>query len=180
MRTQVIPVALLLVVLASAATEHVCAQTGDVIDDPEVYAVYASLLPARFSSGDNDVTRVVLLEETQPRLPCLPTVPPEWTAVVESYNTANARVRKLMPGFNLGMPYSLVSVTELMALVAESLTVMAARDRAVETSSVPRALVSVRYDCGFNCSGGWVVLREKNGGRWGQPTWDAPTCTWTA
>lgn len=207
MRTQAIWFALVLLTLAPH--QRIGAQGGEAIDDPEAYAVYASLLPARFGTDDTDFTRVVLLEETRPKLSCLPTnLGPEWNEVVENYKTENARIRKLLPGFDVGLPYSLVAAADVEALAKESLAVMAAYEKArssnlfnvripaplrgglpngkiVSFSAVgfdesrTRALVSARYDCGFNCSGGWVVLREKSAGRWVQPTSDGTICTWT-
>jgi hypothetical protein len=41
------------------------AQSADVINDPEAYAVYAAVLPIRPSSGDKRLTNVALLQETR-------------------------------------------------------------------------------------------------------------------
>src|SRR6266446_5129567 len=73
-------------------------QPGIVIDDPEAYAVYASVLPTRFSSDDNDLTHVALLQETRAHMDCLPEFGPEWNPVLESYKIENSRVRTLLPG----------------------------------------------------------------------------------
>src|SRR5687768_16673885 len=107
-----------LAVLLPTTPPRVLAQTGTVIDDPEAYAVYASVLPARFDSADNDLTRMVLLQETHAMLQCLPDAGPEWTAVVENYKTENARARTLQPGFDLGLPYTLLSGAALNTLIA--------------------------------------------------------------
>jgi hypothetical protein len=165
-------------------------QPGIVIDDPEAYAVYASVLPARFSSGDNDLTHVALLQETRANMDCLPKFGPEWNPVLESYKIENSRVRTLLPGFTLGLPYTLISSAELNSLRAaggaptEPVFARFPNGKILSLSAVgfdkskTRALVTISYDCGFDCGGGWHVLREKDGGRWGQPKGNVPTCTW--
>ena len=182
--------------------QHIRAQAGDVIDDPEVYAIYASVLPARFSSGDMDLTRIALLDETRAKMECLPELGPDWEIVLENYKKENARGRRFVPGFDVGLPYTLVSSTEVDSLIAESLDKIRRRmkepdgplasrpfdrfpnGKVLSFSAVgfdaakTRAVVTVQYRCGFDCSGGWHVLREKNGGRWGPPAGNAPTCTW--
>lgn len=45
---------------------------------------------------------------------------PEWRPVVESYRTQNARVRIIRSGFNLGVPYSIVTVAELRKLTRDA------------------------------------------------------------
>jgi len=65
-----LPVQIALVLFLTPVTlwpigaERPAAQAADVIDDPEAYAVYAAVLPARFSSGDKDFSRVAVLEGT--------------------------------------------------------------------------------------------------------------------
>ena len=68
-----------LVMLLPMPSPHIRAQAGDVIDDPEMYAVYASVLPAQFIFG-GDVTRVAALQETRAYMRCLPQFGPDWDA----------------------------------------------------------------------------------------------------
>jgi hypothetical protein len=168
----------------------VVAQAADVIDDLETYAVYASVLPARFSSGDTDLTRVALLSETRAHMDCLPRVEPAWTSVIDNYKTANARVRQLRQGFDLGVPYTLVTPDPRMKYTPESTDDLRAfyaqfpNGKLLSVSAVgfdetrTRALVTVQYDCGFDCAGCWHALREKIDGRWRQPQGNIGTCTW--
>jgi hypothetical protein len=167
------------------------AQTRDVIDDLETYAVYASVLPARFSSADTDVARVALLSETRAHTACFPRVEPAWTSVIENYKTANARVRRLLPGFDLGLPYTLVQPDPRMESSPKSTDDLRAfyahfpNRQLLSLSAVgfdetrTRALVTVQYRCGFDCAGGYQVLREKIDGRWSQPKGNTETCSWT-
>lgn len=69
------------------------AQPADVVDDPEAYAVYATIRPAS--------SRITILrQETVSKPQCLPSGEafmqdwrPGWTA----FNKENARVRTLLP-----------------------------------------------------------------------------------
>ena len=178
-----------LVVLLPTLPPRVLAQTGTVIDDPEAYAVYASVLPARFDSADNDLTRIVLFQETHAMTQCLPEAGAEWNAVVESYKRENARTRTLQPGFDLGLPYTLLSGAALNTLMAKSTAKTFAQfpnGKILSLSTVgfnegkTRALVTVQYDCGVKCGGGSHILREKDGGRWVQPKENIPSCSWVS
>ena len=95
------------------------AQSADVINDPEAYAVYAAVLPIRPSSGDKRLTNVALLQETRAVTHCPreDAIQPEWRSVVDSYRNENSRVRVLRQGFDLGVPYDLVTVAELTTLM---------------------------------------------------------------
>jgi hypothetical protein len=181
-------------VLLATPTRGIVAQASDAISDPEAYAVYASVLPARFSTGDTDFTRVAVLQETRSHMGCLPQVGEEWTPVLESYKKENARVRQLLPGFKLGLPYTLVSRSELETQLKDHPGVGPSADGQVYAQFPNRkllsfsavgfdqmkthALVTVQYDCGFDCAGGWHVLREKDGDRWVQPKGNVSTCSW--
>ena len=179
----VLAVATTLVVLLPTQSRRILAQASEVIDDPEVYAVYASVLPARFSSGDTDLTRVAVLQETRSHMNCLPQFGQEWNPVVENYKQENARVRTLLPGFNLGLPYTLVAPAILSSPDAQTYA-RYPNGKLLSLSAVgfdetkTRALVTVQYACGFNCGGGWHILKQKDGGRWVQPKDNVPTCTW--
>jgi hypothetical protein len=174
-------------VLLPMTPPRVLAQSGTVIEDPEAYAVYASVLPARFDSADQDLTRIVLFRETYAMMQCLPEAGPEWTAVIENYKTENARARTLQPGFDLGLPYTLLSGAALNTLIAESTAKTFAQfpnGKILSFSAVgfnqakTRALVTVQFDCGVQCGGGSHILREKDGNEWVQPKTNAPTCSW--
>jgi hypothetical protein len=104
--------------LPSMQSICVLAQT-EVIDDPEAYAVYAAVLPIRFGSGDTPLFSVTLLQETRAVADCPreEDIQPQWRLVVESYRKENSRVRILQPGFELGVPYDLITVEALRTLM---------------------------------------------------------------
>jgi hypothetical protein len=90
---------------------HLRAQTNDTITDPDAYAVYASTLAGSSFISDNNrtpLTRIAILEETRTFTQCLSRVSSDWAEVVEQFKIENARVRKLLPGFGLGLPYHLI------------------------------------------------------------------------
>jgi hypothetical protein len=102
---------------------HLRAQTNDTITDPDAYAVYASTLAGSSFISDNNrtpLTRIAILEETRTFTQCLSRVSSDWAEVVEQFKIENARVRKLLPGFGLGLPYHLISAAYLKQLQAQS------------------------------------------------------------
>jgi hypothetical protein len=62
--------AVAVIVLWPRQTNHIHGQDDTAIHDPEVCAVYASVLPAIFVSGDRDLTRVAILQETRSKMSC--------------------------------------------------------------------------------------------------------------
>jgi hypothetical protein len=189
-----------LVVLLPMPGQHIRAQVRDVVDDPDAYAVYASIMPARFVFG-SDVTRVAVLKETRADMRCLPRFGPDWDVVVENYKTANAHVRTLQPGFSLGLPYHLISGAYLEQLHADSSEYIENELSGRRSERPPpfarfpggkvlflsavgfnttktRALVTVQSTCGFDCSQGWHILREKVGDRWVSPAAIREECSW--
>jgi hypothetical protein len=62
-----VPVSLLALAPSRAGA---LAQAAEVIEDSEAYAVYASVLPIKFSSVDVEPTRITLFEETRSNLDC--------------------------------------------------------------------------------------------------------------
>jgi hypothetical protein len=171
-------------------------QTGDFIDDPESYAVYSVVLPIPFSSPEKAVDRFAILQETRSVTACpsAERLPQEWRPVLESYTKENTRVRRILPGFDVGLPYALVGLAEV-----KSLLVQAGNDgktlrggwpeayaqfpngRLLAVSAVgfdqsrTRAMVVVQYNCGLSqnyqpfghdCHGGRSILLQKQEGRW--------------
>lgn len=117
--------ALALFTFSANSSGPVRAQTGQSITDPEAYAVYATVIPERFSTGDKPLTELALLQETRAGVDCVggekdKRVQPEWRPVVESYRKENVRVRIIQAGFNLGVPYSIVSVAQLRTLMRDA------------------------------------------------------------
>jgi hypothetical protein len=209
----VIALTLTIVAFASIPARHAGAQVADVIDDPEAYAVYASVLvlPNKFGYGDQDLTRVALLQETRSRFTCPPekTIEPEWRPLWDSYKKENSRTRTLLPNFNLGMPYALVSLAEVRLLLEQAgndgktlrggwpqayfrfpngklLAVSAVGFDELKT----QAMVTVQYNCGlsrnpqsleYDCHGGVHILLVKEEGRWVRSKGKFPIdCAWIA
>ena len=121
------PLAFSLVLFASLSampSRQVRPQATLVIDDPEAYAVYAAVVPRRSHSDDKALTNMAVLQETAGPMDCLrdrgSAIRPEWRSAVASYRTENARVRFIQPGFNLGVPYSLVTLAELRKLMQDA------------------------------------------------------------
>jgi hypothetical protein len=94
-------------------------QAGDVIADPESYAVFAATLSINLRREREPVNRVTLLQETRPVTTCSDekAVPAEWRSVVANHKKENVRVRTLRPDADIGRPYSLVSMAELRSLM---------------------------------------------------------------
>jgi hypothetical protein len=83
----------------SAVAQH---SAQDSIDDPEVYAVYASLLPDEWTVRTAHAKTLVFQEETGTNWGCMPSGKPleeDWRPVVDSFRSENARVKGLRPGF---------------------------------------------------------------------------------
>jgi hypothetical protein len=147
------------------------AQSGEVIADPESYAVLAAALAIRSGENSQPWDRVTLLEETRPVTTCPDekAVPPEWRPVVANHKKENASIRALRPDADLGRPYSVVSIAHLRSLMRNTgydLSKFSGQQspgaqvfrsflggRLVAFSAVgfnekkTRAMVTVQYDC---------------------------------
>lgn len=198
MQTTLALVSLIATLTDLTPSGRVGAQASNSIEDPDAYAVYASVL-SEPSLRRTDAAGFMLFEETKPHMDCLPRVAerevgPEWAPVVANYREENARPRRLLPGFDVGVMYRLISRSELDQRLAEHPGVGRSNDGLVYAQfpggkllflsavgfdkTKTRALVTVQYTCGFDCSGGSHLLRVKEGPRWVQPAGDVPTCTW--
>lgn len=158
-------------VIPGAGRAFVIAQDVDVIEDVEAYAVYGAVLPLKFSSGE-EVTHITLLQETRAgsmNCPRDEAIQPDWRPVVENYRTANARIRRIQAGRDLGVPHTLLPWAELTRMMQDAgydLSKFSGRQspgaevfsslkggRLVALSAVGfnasknRAMVSVQYNC---------------------------------
>ena len=87
------------------------------IDDPEAYAVYAAVVPLTSLLVDKPVTSVLILQETVPgHVQSDGVIAREWGAVDAAYRNNNARTRLILEGFDLGIPYSVVSLPQFRKL----------------------------------------------------------------
>ena len=117
--------ALALFTLAASPFGAVGTQTGQIITDADSYAVYAAVIPEKFSTGDKPLSELPLLQETRAGSDCLDRdkgrkFPPEWRPVVESFRKKNARAQIIQSGFNLGLPYTIVTVEQLRKLMRDA------------------------------------------------------------
>lgn len=170
------------------------------IDDPEAYAVYASLLPKEWPIEVAKATRLVIQRETATYDGCLPQGPPmkqEWAAVLKNYRQENATVHHVLPGRALGYPYEVLPRADIVAIFEE-------RDDAEHRSpwnpfyrrypdsggymqfsavgfndTKTRALVYIGHHCGNVCGGGSHHLMEKVDGQWRETRpKDVTMCMW--
>jgi hypothetical protein len=156
-----------------------------VVDDPESYRVYASLLSSRWP-GDGPKPKVVLIHQetstsdfwfargkpierkgfivsngvarplTQDEI--LARLP-ERTPVLDAYLAAQQTVRTLVPGQELGVLYKLVTARDI---TSGYIQMSAVGFDAAGT----RAVVYMTYQCGGLCSRGALYLLEKINGGW--------------
>lgn len=192
-------------ILASAAslgfepTQQPGTRQG-AIDDPEAYAVYASLIPAEWTVRVARAKRLVVARETATYNQCLPSGGPletEWRPVVDSYKAANAATRSILPDRDLGHPYVVVPKSEIARLFKEprdaSFGWTTFYDRYPDSGgymefsavgfdpSKTRALVYVAHHCGSLCGGGAHHLLQKVDGRWTPARLEGVTqCVWVS
>lgn len=168
------------------------------IDDPEAYAVYASLIPSEWTVRVARAKRLVVARETATHNQCLPSGGPlenEWRPVVESYKAANATTRSILPDRDLGHPYVVVPKPEISKLFKEpgdpAFGWTTFYDRYPDSGgymefsavgfdpSKSRALVYVAHHCGSLCGGGAHHLLQKVDGRWQRARLPGVTqCVW--
>jgi hypothetical protein len=163
---------------------HVVTQTVSVttVDDPEAYAVYASLfaqgatVPMRYGSS------LVIQQETVTNWGCLPSgrqFEAEWRSVVDNLKRENNGVRTLRPNQSLGLPYTLVGSADLRRIIrppdyswAEFRRKYPESGGYVQLSAVgfndakTRAIVYAAQSCGPECARGSHHVLEKADGSW--------------
>lgn len=162
------------------------APTSVPIDDPEAYAVYASLLSTEWSVRVAAAKTLVFQQESGTNPQCMPSGKPletEWRPVLESFRVENAGVRTVRAGFTLGVPYVVVPTAEIQSAFRTDandpmfgwtgfykrypdsggfITVSAVGfDRLKQ-----RAMVYMGHSCGSLCGGGMHHLLEKVDGVW--------------
>jgi hypothetical protein len=184
-RALVIAVLVATVIWSSEATTSQGAETRPV-DDPDAYAVYASLLPAEWSVKVAHAKTLLFQQETGTNWNCMPSGKPletDWKPVVDNFRGENVSVRQLRNGFQLGIPYLVVQAADIRASFRDvpndpmfgwtgfyrrfpdSGGIMLAS--AVGFDSVKRrAMVYLAHSCGTLCGGGEHHLLEKVDGVW--------------
>lgn len=156
------------------------------INDPEAYAVYASLLPNEWTVRAARAKTLVFQQKAGTNWQCMPSGKPlevEWRPVLESFKAENASARSVRAGFPLGVPYAVVPLADIKSAFRDVpndpmfgwggfykrypesggiMTVSAVGfDRAKQ-----RAMVYMAHSCGSLCGGGRHHLLEKAAGSW--------------
>jgi hypothetical protein len=171
----------------------------DPIDDPDVYAVYASLLPNEWSVRVAHATTLVFQEETGTNWQCMPSgkaLEKDWRPVVDSFRSENAKVKGLRPGFPLVPQYIVVPSAEIQASFRDvpndpmfgwsgfynrypdSGGYMVVSSVGFDMSKT-RAMVYMAHWCGTLCGGGSHHLLEKVEGVWREARIPGVSnCTW--
>jgi hypothetical protein len=156
-----------------------------VVDDPEAYAVYASLLPSEWTVRVGHATTIVFQKETGTNWSCMPAGKPletDWKPVIENFRAENASVRLLRAGFPLGIPYLVVSATDIKASFSDVPNDMSGWTGFYKRypdsggimvvsavgfdSAKGRAMVYIAHSCGSLCGGGTHHLLDKVDGTW--------------
>jgi hypothetical protein len=181
-------------VVSSAST---AGQPPTLLDE-DAYAVYATALV----SLARELPRIALSSDTFLFKPsCNGYTPPGWEDVATAHEQANAQRLKLQNGFDVGLPYRLVTTEELAAAGDRSTRYVEQRlgDRNPPVpqpfASYPggkvfivsavgfsadrtRAMFMLQHTCGFACAGGHQILRVKVGGQWIDPPDVPERCSW--
>lgn len=156
------------------------------VDDPEMYAVYSSLLRNSWIVRAK-ATNLVVQEETATDWRCLPSGKPmkmDWREVLDSLRSANNQVHTLRAGHDLGLPYQVVPSSTIAASMDKRVLDLA-RDGwqgfhrrypdsrgYLQFSMVGfdaprrRAMVYVAHHCGGLCGEGSHHLLERHDGQW--------------
>jgi hypothetical protein len=171
-------------------------QGSNHVDDSESYAVYRALLPAEWTVRIAHAKTLVFQQETTIHQRCMPSeaeVNAAWQPVVENFRTANTTAWILLPEFDLGIPYTLASSSEIQSalrLVSNDpwvgfykrypdsggyMMVSAVGFDALKG----RALVYMAHSCGLLCGGGRYHFLEKINGVWRETKIPGvPKCSW--
>jgi hypothetical protein len=157
------------------------------VDDPDAYAVYASLLPSEWTVRVAHAKTLLFQQETATNWKCMPAGKPletDWKAVVDSFRAENVGIRPLLPGFQLGVSYVVVPSAEIkasfQAVTGDPMfgwtgfykrypdsggSIMVASAVGFDAEK-RRAMVYMAHSCGSLCGGGTHHLLEKVDGSW--------------
>jgi hypothetical protein len=116
---KVIATAALGALLAAAAPVRGQSPEPRPVEDPEAYAIYASLLPEEWTIRVAGASRLVVQRETGTHDECLPSGPPmkaEWAPVLADYRAQNQGIRRILPDRALGSRYRVVPRDEIRAI----------------------------------------------------------------
>ena len=153
-----------------------------VIEDPEAYAIYASLVGGEVGAANGRVKQLVVQRETVINNECTlsgAALETDWKPVVDDFKRQNAQLRFVLPDRDLRVPYLVVPRKDIMAFFAKGAGNWPEFYRRypdsggyIELSAVgfdaskTRAMVYVAHHCGGLCGGGSHHLLEKVNGAW--------------
>jgi len=153
-----------------------------VIEDPEAYAVYASLVASGVPVTSGKVKQLAIQRETVTNNECTlsgAALETDWKPVVDDFKRQNAHVRFVMPDRDLRVPYVVVPRKDIMAFFTKGGGNWPEFHRRypdsggyIEVSAVgfdpskTRAMVYVAHHCGGLCGGGSHHLMERIDGGW--------------
>ena len=179
MRSLTVPI-VCAVTLSTAAGQIPSSATA--IEDPEAYAVYASLLGAEVADTGQEVRRVVIQRETVTNTECTISggaLETDWKPVVDDFRIQNAGIRFVLPDRDLRLPYLVVTRKEIRSSFVKGpagwpdfYKRYPGSAGYVEVSAVgfnrprTRAMVYMAHHCGGLCGGGSYHLLEKVNGAW--------------
>ena len=106
-----------LVAFFGAATSPVAQVSGPTVTDPAAYAVYAALLRVSDHTAAERTGSITIQIETLPGpsdCPRAQLITDEWRATVDDYRRQNESTKFIRPGFDLGVPYTLVPLFEVV------------------------------------------------------------------
>jgi hypothetical protein len=166
------------------------------IDDPEAYAVYASLLPREWLVTTAHAKVLVIQRETTTFPQCMPTGKPletDWREVVDDFRAKNADVRAIQRGFTLEPPYVVIPAAEIESIFRSPLDWSTFLTRYpdshgyMQVSAVgfdapkSRAMIYMAHHCGGLCGGGAHHLMTKLNGQWREARVEGVSnCTWAS
>ena len=165
-------------------------QPVEWVQDPDAYAVYASVLPAIWSGESRDV--LLLQRETDDLAHvrrCVTEdasryIGPEWQAVLTNFIEMSARTRLLEPRLPVNIPYRFIARAEILADAARL------QQTAPATWERERLKFAAVSAVGFNPtkdkamvyvglrSSGWTYSREWRDNAWVAGSWTG--CGWIA
>jgi len=153
-----------------------------------------------------NISRLLIMEDTREATDggptCVARLPTDWADVAEDYRHQNAVSHRLVNGFDLGLPYDLLSFSEQRALDAKEIDYLerlppdqpgfqhpysqVPGGKLLYLSAVgfnaerTRAMFMLSYACGGPmCAGGWQLRRIKENGVWQSPSEQADDeCRW--
>lgn len=113
----------LLALVGSYAVANASARLGGpAITDPEAYAVYAAAMRPGDQALTTGPSAIAIQIETLPGpldCPRAAQITDEWRAAVDDYRQQNAATKFIRPGFDVGIPYSLVPAFQIVQMLKD-------------------------------------------------------------